>query len=58
MNTAVSTAVSAAVGTTTRKNLFEYVSKGGMTVDFAAKEAEETVEDFIKDMVAHGYQLP
>ena len=50
--------VNTAVDTTTRKNLFEYVSKGGMTVDFAAKKANQSVEDFVKDMEEHGYQLP
>lgn len=35
---------------TTRTNLFNYVQKGGMTIDFAAREANLTTDQFRKQM--------
>ena len=42
----------------TRNNLFAYVQKGGMTVDFAAKEVGMSVTDFIASMQKAGYTVP
>ena len=47
-----------AVRKTTENNLFDYVNKGGMSIDFAASQANKSVEDFKKDMIAHGYKIP
>ena len=39
-------------------NLFKYVSAGGMTVDFAAKERGISRNEFLADMKNAGYPLP
>ena len=46
----INTAVDAAVSNTTRTNLYGYVQKGGMTVDFAAQEAGIPVDQFRQQM--------
>ncbi|MBR1627694.1 MAG: hypothetical protein IJ679_00305 [Lachnospiraceae bacterium] len=43
---------------TTMNNLFEYVNKGGMSLDFAAKEAGLTPQKFKTEMTAHGFKVP
>ena len=58
INTAVNTAVNAAVNNTTRTNLYDYVQKGGMSIDFAAGEAGITTEQFRSEMASHGYSVP
>ena len=40
------------------KDLFSYVSDGAMTVDYAAKRANLSVEEFCNEMEAHGYLVP
>ena len=39
-------------------NLFEYVNDGVMQIDYAARKANVTVDDFKKGMAAHGYKVP
>ena len=39
-------------------HLFKYVQNGGMTVDFAAKEADMDVADFMASMREAGYKVP
>lgn len=39
-------------------DLFEYVNKGGMSLDFAAKEAGLTPQKFKTEMTAHGFKVP
>ncbi len=41
-----------------KTNLFTYAQKGGMTVDFAAKEVGMSVTDFIASMQKAGYTVP
>ncbi len=41
-----------------QNDLYEYVQDGGMTLDFAAKKSNQSVEDFIADMEKHGYKVP
>ena len=36
-----------------RNDLYDYVKKGGMTVDFAAQEAGVSVDQFRKQMEEH-----
>ena len=43
---------------TTMNNLFEYVNKGGMSLDFAAKEAGLSPQKFKTEMTAHGFKVP
>ena len=47
-----------AVNLNTRNNLFTYVQKGGMSADFAAKEAGMNTVDFIASMREAGYTVP
>ena len=42
--------VNTAVDNTTRTNLYLYVQRGGMSADFAAKEAGLTVDQFQTQM--------
>ena len=51
-------AVNTAVDNDRRKHLYIYVQQGGMTVDFAAKQAGMTVKDFEKEMADNGYKVP
>ena len=51
-------AVNNAVIENTQSNLFKYVNAGGMSLDFAAQQANMSVEDFTKAMEEHGYRLP
>ena len=39
-------------------DLFRYVSAGGMNVDFAAQQANLSVEEFCREMEARGYLVP
>lgn len=39
-------------------NLFSYVEKGGMSVSFAAKEAQLTPKEFKMQMIKNGFTLP
>ena len=39
-------------------SLFQYVSLGGMTVEFAAKQRGLTPDAFVHDMTAAGYKVP
>ena len=39
-------------------NLFSYVEKGGMSVTFAAKEAQLTPKEFKMQMIKNGFTLP
>ena len=39
-------------------DLFGYVEKGGMSVSFAAKQAEMTPKEFKNQMVIHGFTVP
>ena len=55
---AVNNAVNNAVIENTRNNLFKYVNAGGMSLDFAAQQANMSVEDFSKAMEEHGYRVP
>lgn len=41
-----------------KEALFSYVSDGAMTVDYAAKRANLSVEEFCREMEAHGYLVP
>ena len=43
---------------TTRTNLYIYVQRGGMSVDFAAHEAGMSTSDFSTAMTNAGYKLP
>ena len=43
---------------TTRNNLFEYVQDGDMVLEKAARRANQSVPEFIKDMELHGYRVP
>ena len=54
----VNTAVDNAVNNNTRTNLYLYVQRGGMSVDFAAQEAGMTITDFSNAMVSAGYTVP
>ena len=47
-----------AVRKTVENNLFEYVNDGVMPIDYAARKANITVDDFKKGMEAHGYKVP
>ena len=40
----------AEINNTTRTNLFTYVQKGGMSIDFAASEANMTTDQFRQQM--------
>ena len=51
-------AVNEAVIENTYSNLFKYVNAGGMTIDFAAQQANMSVEDFSRAMEEHGYCVP
>ena len=42
--------ISDAVSNTTRTNLYTYVQKGGMSIDFAASEAHMTTDQFRQQM--------
>lgn len=55
---AVNNAVNNAVIESTLSNLFKYVNAGGMSLDFAAQQANMSVEDFTKAMEEHGYFVP
>ena len=55
---AVNEAVNEAVIENTYSNLFKYVYAGGMAIDFAAQQANMSVEDFSKAMEEHGYRVP
>ena len=46
------------VNNTTRTNLYDYVQDGGMTIDYAARRAGISTDQFRTEMTAHGYQLP
>ena len=50
--------VNTAVDNTTRTNLYDYVQDGGMTIDYAARRAGITTDQFRTEMTAHGYHLP
>ena len=39
-------------------SLFRYVSLGGMTVEFAAKQRGLSPDAFVRDMTAAGYKVP
>ena len=41
-----------------RTNLYDYVQKGGMTIDFAASEAGISTDQFRSEMTRHGYRVP
>lgn len=41
-----------------KKDLFEYVQDGGMSVEFASKKAGMSVEDFRREMEEKGYKEP
>ena len=41
-----------------RTNLYDYVQDGGMTLDYAARRAGLTVDQFLTEMTSHGYHLP
>ena len=56
VNTAVDNAVNK--NNNTRTNLYLYVQRGGMSVDFAAQEAGMTITDFSNAMVSAGYTVP
>ena len=58
INERVNTAVTTAVDNTTRTNLYLYVQRGGMSVDFAAHEAGMSTADFSAAMTNAGYKLP
>lgn len=55
---AVNNAVNNAVRETTQNNLFKYVNDGVMSMDYAAIQANMTVENFSKAMEEHGYRVP
>ena len=55
---AVNTAVSNAIRETRQNDLFKYVKDGVMTMDYAAIQANMSVEDFSKAMEEHGYRVP
>ena len=39
-------------------NLYLYVQDGGMTIDYAARRAGISTDQFRTEMTAHGYHLP
>ena len=41
-----------------KQDLFEYVQDGGMEIEFAAKKADMTVDDFRQEMERRGYKEP
>ena len=41
-----------------RTNLYMYVQKGGMTIEFAAEQAGITPAQFMQEMESHGYHMP
>ena len=47
-----------AVRDSVQNNLFKYVNDGAMSIDYAAHEANLSVEDFSSAMEAHGYRVP
>ena len=44
--------------TSRRNDLYDYVQKGGMSIDFAAKKAGITTDAFRTEMTSHGYRVP
>ena len=51
-------AVNQAVNQAISNNLFKYVNDGMMPTDYAARQANMSVEDFAKAMEEHGYRIP
>ena len=51
-------AVNNAIEETRQDDLFRFVYAGGMTIDFAAQQANMSIEDFCKAMEEHGYRVP
>ena len=41
-----------------KEALFRYVAEGGMTVEFAAQQADLSIEEFCKEMENNGYFIP
>ena len=58
INTAVTTAVNTAVADTTRTNLYIYVQDGAMAIDYAARQANMTADQFRAEMTNSGYTVP
>ena len=58
INSAVTTARADEHEKTTRTNLYLYVQDGAMNIDYAAKQANLSTEDFSTAMINAGYKLP
>ena len=46
------------VSNATRTNLYIYVQDGAMTIDYAAKQAKVSADQFLTEMASHGYTVP
>ena len=42
----------------TLRNLFEYVQKGGMPIDFATEQTGIPAAQFMQEMESNGYCMP
>ena len=54
----INTAVSTAINDSTRMNLFTYVQDGAMAIDYAAKQANLSTDQFRAEMADRGFRVP